>query len=1021
MGSTKVAVKHQPKKACAPSKPAFGGNKFGANWSFKGTLSAKKNYRAQYFAIKWVFKYSNKTQKVVRSKSKLKVGSKGSDVVKFTRASYYPYFKSKRSGTKAPVQNKLRIVSAWYTVWARNTSKVGKKNRHKKKTSEAYSFQAPNKPTYGDFTFDQFSRTWSCPLYAAESKPPKERIYTFYNKRHKYSWETPPEGKSREWKSDTTAGDYNLAGQYVPFSDDGKAISHSLPATFDTIGYDGWALIKIEAYSAGMGGDSTTVPKYRVFSYPDQVAVKSVDVNLVDTSYAWNGSEFEKVTDQGIRNGIIVVNVAPVTEVVKEDEQNLHPIDSMTLQVLRNSTIKDPLTASLVDRWDDVDSGNASTRAFTDMYADSRPDAGRTVWYRVRTIHDHLERYSMPYRATGLEWELGKASLIDAIVVDDGINPTGIKVLYGYNADHMDGTLLEWATTKNAFNSNNPPSTATHDKKDANVHSKEKTEEICNQYDVSYNYTSEFYITGLTEGAKYYISARRYQTTDNGDVYGPRQWYMKDNNLAPVIFARKPEDVSLTVPAVLTKLADGAEVSWNFSASVKQAQYTLYYVKAQKDAQGNVVYKDGSTTEAVTEEKAFLSAKTEKMFVKLDENQLNEAMQDGHITLRVSVSCGGPEAKSSNATITVATAPELSVRLDTESENSKFVQSENTVTLTSQGGTVQYQVDQPGVNVFVSVVALGKVVDLPDGELRQFDGDVLYTGVLRDAVPREWTSFTLPRCEFLDAAKYAIRFIPVSQATGLHGVTRELTFGVEWAHQAKPPSETSYILGDHTAQSATIFVFQPDAEEYDTGDGFVDTDVCDIYRLTPDGACLIARGVAFGHSVTDPFAPFSNHTPLQYRLVTRTADGDYDWSDVSYSVRGHSIRFDWKTDSGHLRTVSLPYNLRYSDKWAKQFESARDLSGGKTGWWLPGVDRTSSLSTDMVRLDNFEDQALVRELANYAGPVLVRTPNGCAYAANVNVSGFPNDYDKLISTVQFEAEEIDMVPEFTIQEETIGG
>ena len=1018
MGSKKVKIKAQPKKACAPSKPAFGGDKFGANWSFKGTLSSKKNYRAQHFAIRWVFVYSNNQRKCVRSKNNLKVGSKGSDVVNINRKSYYPYFKTKRSGTKAPVQNKTRIASVFYTVWANNSAK---KKKYKKKSSPAYAFTAPGKPTLGDVTFDQFSRTWTCPVYAAESKPPSERAYTFYNKWHKYSWETPAAGRSREWKSDTSAGDYNLAGQDVPFSNDGLNVTQALPAAFDAIGYDGWALVKITAYSAGMGGNSSTATKYRVLSYPDQISVKSVDVNLVDTSYAWNGSAFEKVTDQGIKNGIIVVNVDRVTSVVKEDGQDLHPIDSMTLQVLRNSTIKDPLTASLVDRWDDVDSGNASTRAFTDMYADSRPDAGRTVWYRVRTVHDHLERYSMPYRATGLEWELGKAALIDAIVVDDGINPTGIKVIYGYNADHMDGTTIEWAPNKNAFNSNNPPSTATHDKGDANVHSREKTAEICTQYGVSYNYTSEFYITGLTEGEEYYISARRYQTTDNGAVYGPRQWYMKDKNLAPVLFARKPEDVSLTVPAVLTTMADGAEVSWNFSAAVKQKQFVLYHVKAKKDAQGNVIYKEGSDKDAVTEEKAFLSEKTEKMFVRLDSNQLKAAEQDGSITMRVGVSCGGPEAKSSNAKIVVASAPELSVRFDTETEGAKFVRSGNTVTLVAQGGTVQYAVDQPGVNVFVSVLASGKAVDTPDGDIRQFEGDVLYTGVLRNAVPGEWTSFTMPTCEFLDVAKYSIRFTPVSQSTGLHGRVRELTFGVEWAHQAKPPSETSYVLGDHTSQSATIFVFQPDAEDYAEGDGFVDTDVCDIYRLTPDGAYLIAKGVAFGHSVTDPFAPFSNHAPLQYRLVTRTADGDYDWTDVSYSVRGHSIRFDWFTDTGRLRTVSLPYNLRYSDKWSKQFEGVRDLGGGKTGWWLPGVDRTSSLSTDMVRLDNFEDQAMVRELANHDGPVLVRTPNGCAYAANVNVSGLPNDYDKLISTVQFEAEEIDMVPEFTIQEETIGG
>ena len=1028
MGKKTVKISHQPKKACAPKKTTFSGDKFGASWSFKGALASKKTAadRAEYFAIRWYFKRAGATpvKKLVRSANKIKIGATGSDRVSFKRNSYYPYFKTKadKNKKKSAVQYSIRITSAYYKVWARNTSKVvKKKNVVVAKTAAAYTFAVPDKPALGSVSFDQFSRTWACPVAAAENKPPKERVYTFYNKRHKYSWEKPPKGKKdREWKSDTTAGDYNLAGENVPKAENSFTVSNTLPSTFDAIGYDGWALVHIQAYSEGMGGKSASTDKYRVFSYPDQVAVKDVNVKLTDTNYVWNGKAFVKTTDSDIRNGIIVVNVAPTTDVVKSDGQNLHPIDSMTLQVLRNTTIQDPLEASLSERWDDVDSGNSSTRAFTDSYADSRPDAGKIVWYRVRTIHDHLDRYSMPYRAKGLEWELGKASLIDAIVVDDGVNPTGIKVIYGFNEDHMDGTQLEWSPNKNAFNSNNPPSTATHDKADANVHSKSDTEKICKQYGVAYNYTSEFYITGLEEGRDYYISARRYQSGDGGDSYGPRQWFMKDEKIRPVSFARKPEDVSLTVPAVLTTLTDGAEVSWNFSASVKQKQFALYYEKAKKDEQGHVIYKDGSDKDAVTEEKVLLTGITEKMFVKLDRGQLETALQDGMIVLRIGVSCGGPESKSSNATIVVSSPPEMSVRLDTDSEGAKFVRTDETVTLTAQGGTILYQVDQASANVFVSVLASGKAVDVPDGEVRQLPGDVLYTGVLTNVVPNEWNSFTLPRCEFFDVAGYSVRLTPVSRTTGLQGTTRTLTFGVEWAHQAQPPSQTSYILGDHGMQTATIYPFQPDSEDYSEGDAFAETDVCDIYRLTPDGSYLIASGIEFGKSVTDPFAPFSNHTPLQYRLVTRTEDGDYNWTDISYSVRGYSIRFDWFTDTNRQRTVSLPYNLRYSDKWHKQFEGVRSLDGGKTGWWLPGVDRTSSLSTDMVRLDNFEDQALVRELANHAGVVFVRTPNGCAYAANVNVTEFPSDYDKLVSTVQFEAEEIDLVPQFTIQSDTLG-
>lgn len=1018
MGSKSVSISHQPKKKCDPKKPSFVPNNIGGSWSFKGALPSKKTSadRAEYFAIRWVIKLNGKTKKTVRKKDKLKVGKTGSDSFSVNRKKFYPHFSTKvdRSKNKAAVQVKQKLTSFYYVVWARNTSKLGKKNAPVKAASEVYEFKAPDAPSIGGIEFDQFERKWACQVVAAANNPPKERYYTFYNKYHKYSWDS----SKTSWVSDTPIGDYNLAKADVPSTQDSFTVSNTLPASFDAIGYDGWALIKVSAHSAGFAGDSTPTDKYRAFSYPDLVTIKSVDVTGLDQNYAWDGSKFVPVASD-VRNGNIIVTVGLVNEITKVDGQNVHPIDRMTLQVLRNSSIKDPLQASLANGWADVDSGNSSTRAFTDLYSESNPDAGKVVWYRVVTVHDHLERYSMPYRATGLEWEPGKASLIDAIVVDDGVNPTGIKVLYGFNDDHMDGTQLEWSPHKNAFNSSTPPSTATHDKADANVNSLEKTTEINEQYGTSYAYTSQFYITGLEEGKDYYISARRYQDGGSGTGYGPRQWYMQGESVAAVSFARKPEDVSLTVPKVLTSLSGGAEVSWNFSSSVKQKSYVLYYVKAKKDSEGHVIYKDGSDIEAETEEKVLVTEKTEKMYAKLDQKQLETAIQDGTITLRVGVSCGGPESKSKNAKIVVASAPSLATRLDLESEESKFSLDGSNVTLTAQGGIVEYQVDQPGTNIFVSVVCAGKTVEAPDGTRTQANGDILYTGVIKDPIPNEWLTFSLPRCQFYDVAGYSVRMTPVSQSTGLQGEPRVLTFTVRWGHRAEPPSQLSYILGSHSDQTATIYPTRPDAEDYGDGDVFSESDVCDIYRVTPDGAYLIASGVQFGYSVTDPFAPFSNHTPLRYRLVTRTVDGDYNWTDIAYSVRGHAIRFDWYTDSGRLRTVSLPYNLRYYDKWHKQFEGVRDLSGGKSGWWLPGVDRTVSLTTDMVRLDNFEDQELVRELAQHSGSVFVRTPNGCAYEANVDVTDFPFDYDKLVCEVKFEAEEVDLTPTFTIQDETL--
>ena len=63
------------------------------------------------------------------------------------------------------------------------------------------------------------------------------------------------------------------------------------------------------------------------------------------------------------------------------------------------------------------------------------------------------------------------------------------------------------------------------------------------------------------------------------------------------------------------------------------------------------------------------------------------------------------------------------------------------------------------------------------------------------------------------------------------------------------------------------------------------------------------------------------------------------------------------------------------------------MDGKTRGYWNPGVTRKSGLSTDVVTLDDDETARRVRELANYSGPVFMRTPTGDAYQANVDVTG----------------------------------
>ena len=126
-------------------------------------------------------------------------------------------------------------------------------------------------------------------------------------------------------------------------------------------------------------------------------------------------------------------------------------------------------------------------------------------------------------------------------------------------------------------------------------------------------------------------------------------------------------------------------------------------------------------------------------------------------------------------------------------------------------------------------------------------------------------------------------------------------------------------------------------------------------------------------------------------------------------MKCNSLRIDWGESY-----VELPYNIVRQDSWAKDFERRQHLDGSRPGFWNEGADRDASLSTDLVRLGSEDQQAAVRELASYAGPCFVRLPNGCAYQANVDVSGLSESYGTGLVEVQLSASQVDLTDEFRV-------
>lgn len=371
----------------------------------------------------------------------------------------------------------------------------------------------------------------------------------------------------------------------------------------------------------------------------------------------------------------------------------------------------------------------------------------------------------------------------------------------------------------------------------------------------------------------------------------------------------------------------------------------------------------------------------------------------GALTLSVSVSTGGGSATSPAVSVAISQAPTVSLTVP--------------ATLTAQplsfGATAS-----EACTLAVVVTSDGNEGQTPAGVIAQPLGDTIWSA---EIVPT-WTesngtlstTVTLPeRLAFTDNGSYTVEVTPTSIATGMVGEAAEATTTVAWSAQAPTPDEGAATLtpNDYTDddgrrhKSVTIALAPNDEEESGS------TDVYDIYRMTGDGAVAIGTGWPLTSEATDEYAPFGDGMALAYRVARRTADGDVAWSDYEYALDGDSIRIDWDGQS-----VELPYDIAISDGYAKDVDVHQYLDGSTDALYELGVTRTAKLSTDVIRLDDQRTVALVRSLARYAGPAFVRTPDGSAYEADVQVSDMSTDGP--VQAVAIDATEVRLTPAYEL-------
>lgn len=719
------------------------------------------------------------------------------------------------------------------------------------------------------------------------------------------------------------------------------------------IQYGQWVRVYWEVRNQGLGGftDPSSWISH-VFAYPAKASITNIVISNTKNPFDPTGT----------------VSVWLKTN----HNADTAPVDEVRLQRLRNSTAATAQAAGIESGWADVDGAvdNANCTGLSDTAADAIPDVGKHTWYRIKSTHDNLTVYSSPVEATAFFRKQATAAddSVTIISCDGDRDGTSIEVKLGWKNDDAAGTEISWAEFEDSWTSTSQPSTYKVTWKDAT------------SKDSRFANTASVVIRGLTEGTKYYIKARRYLTPEGGS-----ETFGKYNSAPQTYWPTVPtkalagselKDVQLYVQQPIIRGRD-TSANWTYDSEETQTGWELHAIRVSPRYSDTIIAQGTDSMNAAT--------------IKADIFK-----NDRDIAFKLRMTTGGNWVENSNDVGTGSASNRIQI-FDYPA-CPKFA----TQTVSAQPLSL-YMTSKTGNEDFIfTITSKGTVQQAPDRVRVQADGDVIYSNRLSPS----WTlknglysaKVVFPTgLDFVDNSSYILSVTAVDRTSGLKSSTGQSLLKVKWAHQAVPPNTKSKIVANPNSKTVTITPMAPAKASK--------TDVCDIYRMTPDGAQLLASGVTFGYKVVDRWAPYSKTVPLSYRLVTRTADGDIEFRDIPYRLAGYSIRFDW----ADRRSLEIPFNLTYNDSYEKDFEERSHLGETQSaGFWNDSYKRKSSISTQMVRLFDPQQVRLARELAQYAGPVFVRLPNACSFMANVNVDGIDTNYESLVLDVSFTATEVMM-------------
>jgi len=851
--------------------------------------------------------------------------------------------------------------------------------------SETRKIAAPGKPKLAAPSLNTQTGVVTCSITPASDKGYKPRLRTRYQV---------------EKKNVGSVGD----GKWVLVTDSSStsnsAFSISSGQLVNWMNVTHHWVVRFRARSEGIGGASGwTDWKYYGVGWPKEATLGDVVI--------------KDATDPDSYGDLIIKDTNSSTD---------WPVDRVVLQLLKDVDATTPAEAAAED-WDGTDTDaedDAKCEALSFNIGAAKPVRGKHTWVRVKSwrgIEEVFATFSDAKELVQL-YEAAPSALDNKCeIVGDvkAADSTSVWVVVAWDSkstsedDDTTSMELSYSTDKDAWQCIDLPDAKPFDWHDSTVHPSAAS---------SWNKSATIKVTGLEEGETYYFRARcvveTAESTEHGVWCTPRVGIPSSAPSAAVLSAP---------PSVAT--GSGIPVSWSFSGSDAQESWAVY----PKGGKSPMASGDGPVQSAV-----------------IPADRVASFATNGRLEMHVSVSTGSRSVDSPDVAVVIADPPELSIG--------------ELADLTAQPLSIPLSCTSSTCTVAVTVSAQGATDQKAYGTASQPAGDTVWSSSVLPAWALDGSTglytadIELPSGrDFWDGAMYTVEAVAEDSSTGLSSEMQQAEFGVAWAHQAPLPPTDIMVLTEDAEPDASKTYYMYDSEEQaytevdepvaadmgsyyeDKGvtvspsvstdeDGNVsrivsiqlsapqdaaDGDVYDVYRVTGDGAQIIAEGLALDGYLTDTYAPFGEATHF-YRICTRTFDGDTAWADFDYYLEGVGLRFDFEGDSH--KYVELPWNVQEQDAYAKDFELSSAMDGTRAGAWNSAVSRTGTYQTDVIRVSEQAKVDAIRDLARAASAAFVRTSAGLAFAANVTVDSLDIEHRSKAIAVGFTATEIDQDESF---------